>query len=91
MEPEPAFAVAVVEPYDVEVPYSNHQSVAAPPGFTVPFTVADVPATVLTVPVIADGAAAAAAWTTARAASDTTRTITDERRRCITTEPSPVP
>ncbi len=54
----------VFDPYDVEVPYSNHQSVAAPPGLTVPFSVAEVPATALTVPVIAVGAAADAPCTT---------------------------
>ena len=42
------------------MPYSNHHSVAAPPGLTVPFSVADAPPTALTVPVIAVGAAAAA-------------------------------
>ena len=51
--------VVVFDPYDVDVPYSNHQSVAAPPGLTVPFSVAEVPATALTVPVIAVGVAAA--------------------------------
>ena len=42
------------------MPYSNHHSVTAPPGLTVPFSVADEPPTALTVPVIAVGAAAAA-------------------------------
>ena len=68
-EPEPAAVVAVLDPYDVEVPYSNHQSVAAPPGLTVPFTVADVPPTAVTAPVIAVGAAAAAPCTRVAAAS----------------------
>ena len=57
-------SVAVFEPYDVVVPYSNHQSVAAPRGLTVPFSVADVPPTALTEPVIAVGAAAPAAGST---------------------------
>ena len=59
-EPEPAAVVAVFEPYEVEVPYSNHQSVATLPGLTVPVSVAVVPPTALTGPVRAVGAAAAA-------------------------------
>ena len=60
-EPAPAFVWGVAEPYEEEVPYSNHHSVAAPPGLTVPFRVADEPPTALTGPVIAVGAAAIAA------------------------------
>ena len=59
-EPEPAAVVAVFDPYEVDVPYSNHQSVAALPGLTVPVSVAVVPPTALTGPVRAVGAAAAA-------------------------------
>ena len=62
-EPEPALVWVVAEPYEVEVPYSNHHSVATAPGLTVPLSVADTPPTALTVPVIAVGAAAAAPWT----------------------------
>ena len=58
--PEPAAVVAVFDPYEVEVPYSNHQSVATLPGLTVPVSVAVVPPTALTGPVRAVGAAAAA-------------------------------
>ena len=42
------------------MPYSNHQSVSAPEGLTVPLTVADEPPIALTAPVNADGGAAAA-------------------------------
>ncbi len=43
------------------VPYSTNQEVACPFGLTVPVTVALVAATVLTGPVIADGATTVAA------------------------------
>jgi hypothetical protein len=72
-----------LDPYDVDVPYSNHQSVATPPGLTVPFTVADVPPTALTEPVIAVGAAAAAPLTRVTAASTPRRTTRERRRRSI--------
>ena len=42
--PEPAFAFAVCEPYDVDVPYWTYQVVASPPGTTEPVTVAVVDA-----------------------------------------------
>ena len=79
--PDPAAVVAVFDPYAVVVPYSNHQSVAAPLGLTVPFSVADVPPTALTVPVIATGFAAAAPCTTS--AATTTTTASSTVGRCL--------
>ena len=58
--PEPAFALAVCEAYDVDVPYSTYQVVAWPPGATVPVTVAVVAPIAVAGPVVAVGAAARA-------------------------------
>jgi hypothetical protein len=82
-EPEPAVVVGVFEPYDVDVPYSNHQVVAVPPGLTVPVSVAVVPPTELTGPVSAVGAAAAApsAKIAARRAEAARTTAAVRRRR----------
>ena len=80
-EPEPAAVVAVFEPYEVVGPYSNHQSVATPAGFTVPPSVADVPSIALTVPVIAVGLAATAAPVTIAARATARRRA--GRRRVI--------
>ena len=65
------------------MPYSNHQSVAAPPGLTVPFSVADVPPTALTVPVIAVGAAATAPSATLAATSTAAMTMRERRKATI--------
>jgi len=83
-EPEPAAVAGVVEPYDVEVPYSNHQSVARPFGSTAPFRVAEVPVIALTEPGIAPGGAAAAPSTRVRAATSV-QTVTKGRTCRITT------
>jgi hypothetical protein len=61
------------------------------PGLTVPFTVAEVPATALTVPVIADGVAAAAPWTTMTPTSTAARVKPAERDRPIWLERIPLP
>ena len=58
--PEPAFAFAVCEPYDVDVPYWTYQVVASPPGTTDPVTVAVVAPIAVAGPVVAVGAAARA-------------------------------
>jgi hypothetical protein len=58
--PEPAFAFAVCEPYDVDVPYWTYQLVACPPGTTLPVTVAVVAPIAVAGPVVAVGAAARA-------------------------------
>jgi hypothetical protein len=71
--PAPAAVVWVVEPYEVVVPYWNHQSVASAAGLTVPLSVAVVPPTALTGPVIAVGAASVAAVATA--ASDSSAAV----------------
>ena len=65
------------------MPYSNHQSVAAPPGLTVPFTVADVPPTAVTDPVIAVGAAATAPSATLAATRVAAMTTRERPRRSI--------
>src|SRR5712691_8950402 len=58
--PEPALADVVVEPYEVDVPYSTCQLVASPPGTTDPVTVAVVDPIAVAGPVVAVGAAARA-------------------------------
>jgi hypothetical protein len=58
--PEPALFAAVLEPYEVDVPYSTCHVVASPPGSTVPVTDAVVDPTAVVGPVVAVGAAAAA-------------------------------
>src|SRR4051812_18448720 len=58
--PEPAFAFAVWEPYDVDVPYWMYHVVASPPGTTLPVTVAVVAPIAVAGPVVAVGAAARA-------------------------------
>src|SRR5689334_9862901 len=58
--PEPAVAVAVFEPYDVDVPYWTYQLVDCPPGTTLPVTVAVVAPIAVAGPVVAVGAAARA-------------------------------
>src|SRR3954451_22467047 len=58
--PEPAFAFAVWEPYDVDVPYWTYHVVASPPGTTFPVTVAVVAPIAVAGPVVALCAAAPA-------------------------------
>lgn len=58
--PEPALTAAVLDPYDVDVPYSTYQVVASPPGLVEPVTVAVVAPVAVVGPVDAVGAAASA-------------------------------
>jgi hypothetical protein len=69
VDPEPALADAVFDPYDVDFPYSTYQVVDCPPGSTLPVTVALVEPTAVVGPVVAFGAAARALAVTTNATS----------------------
>jgi hypothetical protein len=59
--PDPALLLAVRLPYPVVVPYSTNHEVDWPPGSTEPPTVADVPVTLATGPVLTLGVESGAA------------------------------
>src|SRR5690348_8367188 len=83
--PEPAFALGVSDPYDVDVPYWTDQVVACPPGTTVPVTVAVVAPTAVAGPVVAVGAAARAIPPkSTNVAADSTRAASSVRLPVMT-------
>src|SRR5579862_2459111 len=90
LAPGPASCIGVCRPYFVLVPYSKYHFVSVPFGFTVPFRVAEVAATLLAVSVLTVGADAAAA-TPARASAPaaTARTVWNvlTSRRCTRFRP----